>query len=92
MENQDLNEFCALISDIAHGLFDGDADRCDVQFVRGDRKVTFVIRPKDKEACSRITGKHGRIIHRIDAVVEVYGELRGMDFDVVVDQPPSPGV
>jgi len=87
MDNENLVEFCKLISDIIHGLFDSEEDQCDVNYVHGDRDVTFVVKPTSREAAALIIGKKGRIIHRIESVVAVYGEIRGGLWRVVVEQP-----
>ncbi len=84
-----LKELCDIIYDNAHALFDDDEEHCQVDYVRGDRYVTFVIQPFDSKAASRIIGKDGRIIHRIEDMAEVWGELRCMEFKVVVNQPPK---
>jgi predicted RNA-binding protein YlqC (UPF0109 family) len=84
-----LKEFCDIIYDNVHALFDDDEEHCRVDFIRGDRYVTFVIQPDDSKACSLIIGKDGRIIHRIEDLAEVWGEVRRMEFEVVVNQPPK---
>lgn len=88
MTHEDLTEFSNLIADMANSLFDSD-DQVDCAFVRGEKKVTFILKPHDEKAAALVIGKKGRIIHRLDAFVEILGEVRGFDWNVVVEQPPK---
>jgi len=84
--DSDLEFYRALFEDMVNGLFIDD-DPCEVRFVRGERLLTFVVKPRDRSSCALVIGKGGSIIEGFQQVVRKYGELRRMQWDITVAQP-----